>query len=100
MAVQFATMLRLNSTTESRTEIPPKETRPELAGPYKLVMYTPTTTATAPPIACTRVTRAPSDQSTRHTSDPDAATREPSPATEQLSELECKTSATTVQTKL
>ena len=99
MAVQFATLLRLNSTTESRMEIPPEETRPELKGPKKLVMYTPTTTATAPPIACTRVTLAPSDRSIRHTSDPDAATREPSPATEQLSELECNTSAKTVQTK-
>ncbi len=60
-AVQFVTLLRLISTIESCTEILPKETGPELTGPMKLVIYALTATATAPPIACTRVTRAPGD---------------------------------------
>jgi hypothetical protein len=62
-------------------------------------MYTPTTTATAPPIACTSVTRAQSHRSAHHTSEPDADTRVPLPVAKQPWECECKTSATSVKTK-
>jgi hypothetical protein len=57
-AVQFVALLRLNTTREFVMEVLPKEASPELNVPAEFIIYTPTTTATVPPIACTSVTRA------------------------------------------
>jgi len=59
-AVQFVALLRLNTTTEFVMEVLLTETPPVLNVPKEFLTYTLTTTATAPPIACTSIKRAPS----------------------------------------
>jgi hypothetical protein len=57
VAEQFVNLLRIKETPESCKETVLKMAIPrELRGPTAFIMLMPTTTATAPPVACTRIT--------------------------------------------
>jgi hypothetical protein len=57
LAEQLVNLLRINKTRESCKEMALKTAVPEeLRAPTAFIMFTPTTTATAPPTACTRFT--------------------------------------------